>query len=185
MASMKVSWPANRTGSPDAVVPRPQLVFADHVHELNASKGHGGRTEGLEPHHRSHLTLDRSMVLFDNIVEVLDLPDLNTCVARRVAALDRCGVGATLVDGNLRRCASLADRLVYQAQSGLAIPLRSQQEIDCVPALSTARYRYFHWPLVRTQISSIRQLPPPRRCRTRKACSSSGTYLITQRLRVE
>jgi hypothetical protein len=52
------------------------------------------------------------MVLFDNIVEVLDLPDLNLCVVRRVVALDRCGVGATLVDGNLRRCASLAGRLV-------------------------------------------------------------------------
>ena len=42
------------------------------------------------------------MVLFDNIVEVLDLPDLNLCVVRRVVALERCGVGATLVDGNLR-----------------------------------------------------------------------------------
>src|SRR6204780_5919731 len=59
------------------------------MHELNASKGHGGRPEGLEPHHRSHLTLDRSMVLFDNIVEVLDLADLNLCVVRRVVALDR------------------------------------------------------------------------------------------------
>ena len=37
-------------------VPRPKLTFADHVHELNASKGHGARPEGLEPHHRSHLT---------------------------------------------------------------------------------------------------------------------------------
>ncbi len=42
------------------------------------------------------------MVLFDNIVDVTTA-DLNLCVVRRVAALDRCGVGATLVDGNLRR----------------------------------------------------------------------------------
>jgi hypothetical protein len=52
------------------------------------------------------------MVLFDNIVAVLDLPDLNLCVVHLVVVFDRCGVGATLVDGNLRRCASLAGRLV-------------------------------------------------------------------------
>ena len=49
----------------------PQLTFADHVHELNVSKDHRGRREGLEPHHRLHLALDRSMVLFDDVVEVL------------------------------------------------------------------------------------------------------------------
>jgi hypothetical protein len=38
------------------------------VHELNASKGHGGRPEGLEPNRRSHLTLDRSVVLFEHTV---------------------------------------------------------------------------------------------------------------------
>jgi len=79
---------------------------------LSRILGRGGRPEGLEPHHRSQLTLDRSIVLFNNIVEVLDLPDLNLCVVRRVVALDRCGVGATLVDGNLCRCAMLAGRLV-------------------------------------------------------------------------
>src|SRR6202034_4824294 len=88
-----------------------QLTFADHVHELNATKGHGGRPERLEPHHRSHLTLDRSMVLFDDVVEVLDLPELNLCVLLEVVARDRRGVGPTLVDGNLRRHTILADRL--------------------------------------------------------------------------
>ena len=53
------------------------------------------------------------------------------------------------------------------------------------PVLSTARYRYFHWPLIRTSVSSIRQLPPTRRLRGRKAWSSNGAYLSIQRLRLE
>jgi len=57
-----------------------QLTFADHVHELNSSEGHGSRPEGLEPHHRSHLAFDRSMVLLNDVVEVLNLPELNLCV---------------------------------------------------------------------------------------------------------
>ena len=62
------------------------------VQDLNASKGHGGRPEGLEPDHRSHLTLDASMVLFDDVVEVLDLPELNLSVMLEVVARDRRGV---------------------------------------------------------------------------------------------
>jgi hypothetical protein len=105
--AMTVSWPANRTGSPDAVVLRPSAGLCGSCARAQCQQGSRRPTRKTEPHHRSHLTLDRSMVLFDNIVEVLDLPDLNLCVVRRVVALVRCGVGATLVDGNLRRCAML------------------------------------------------------------------------------
>ena len=49
---------------------RSQLTLSDHVHELNAGEGRGGRPKGLEPHHRSHHTLDRSVVLFDDVVQV-------------------------------------------------------------------------------------------------------------------
>jgi hypothetical protein len=56
-----------------------QLTFADHLHELNSSERHGRRPEGLEPQHRSHLALDRSMVLLNDVVEVFKLPELNLC----------------------------------------------------------------------------------------------------------
>jgi hypothetical protein len=51
------------------------------------------------------------MVLLNDVVEVLNLPELNLCVAVKIVALDRRSVAATLVDGNLRRRAMLADRL--------------------------------------------------------------------------
>ena len=84
------------------------------MQELDVGKGHGGGAEGLKPHHRSHLALDRPMVLFDDVVEVLDLPELNLCVLLKVVARDRRGVGPALVDGNLRRHTILADRLAQK-----------------------------------------------------------------------
>ena len=43
-----------------------------------------------------------------------------------------------------------------------------------LPALSTARYRYFHSPLTRMYVSSIRQLQPTARLQRRNAFSSTG-----------
>jgi hypothetical protein len=50
-----------------------------------------------------NLTLARSMVLFDDVVEVFGLPELNRCALFQIVALDRSGVGTTFVDGDLRR----------------------------------------------------------------------------------
>src|SRR5690242_11523063 len=75
------------------------LFIADGVHELYPSEGHSGRPEGLEPRHRSYLTFDHSVVLFYDVVEVLDLPKVNL----RIVVLDCCRVGAAIVDGNRRR----------------------------------------------------------------------------------
>jgi hypothetical protein len=43
------------------------------------SKDHASRPEGLEPQHPSHLSLGRAMVLFNDLVEVSDLPDFHLC----------------------------------------------------------------------------------------------------------
>jgi hypothetical protein len=49
------------------------------MHKLNISEGRGSRPELLEPH-KSHLTLDRAVILFSDVVEVLDLLCFNLCV---------------------------------------------------------------------------------------------------------
>jgi hypothetical protein len=49
--------------------------------------------------------------LFDDIVEVFDLPDLNAGFVLHVVAFDRRRVGAALVDRDLLRGAILSDRL--------------------------------------------------------------------------
>ena len=43
------------------------------------------------------------MVLFDDVVEVLDLLKLDLCVLIEIVAGDRRGVGRALIDGNPRR----------------------------------------------------------------------------------
>jgi hypothetical protein len=51
------------------------------------------------------------MVLLNDVVEVLDLPELNPRVVLRIVVLDRRSVGSTLVDRDLRRNAMLGDCL--------------------------------------------------------------------------
>ena len=54
-----------------------QLAFADHVRDFDPLECSGGRWEGLEPQHRSNSFLDRTVILFDHVVEVLDPNHLN------------------------------------------------------------------------------------------------------------
>ena len=90
---------------------RLQLIFPNHVHEFDAGKRHGGGPEGLQPQHRPYQSLDGSMILFDDVVEVLDLTDLDVGFVLRIVAFDRRRVGAALVDRDLLRGAILSDRL--------------------------------------------------------------------------
>jgi hypothetical protein len=51
------------------------LPFADHVHKLDATQNDLRTTEVLEALYRSRDALDRAMVLRDDVVEILALPD--------------------------------------------------------------------------------------------------------------
>jgi hypothetical protein len=62
--------------------------------------------EGLEPQHRSHQPLDRPVILFNDVVERLDLVDLDNRVMVGIVAYDRRRVGAILVDRDLLRALS-------------------------------------------------------------------------------
>ena len=59
-----------------------ELPLLDHVHGLDARDVLHRRPEGLEPHHRSSSLLDGSVILLDDVVQVLALPklDLDTAV---------------------------------------------------------------------------------------------------------
>ena len=54
-----------------------QLTFADHVHEFNAGNGNGCGPERFESQHRPGHSLDRTVVLLDNIIEILDLSEFD------------------------------------------------------------------------------------------------------------
>ncbi len=54
-----------------------ELPFSDHVRGLDPSQGRLGRMEGLEAKHRGRDPLYEAMVLFNDVVEVFDLEDLD------------------------------------------------------------------------------------------------------------
>jgi hypothetical protein len=55
----------------------PQLTLPDHVHQFVVYKRHLRRSERFNPQHGSHHSRDGSMILFNDVVEVLHLPNLN------------------------------------------------------------------------------------------------------------
>ena len=94
-----------------------QLALPDHVHQLDPRERHGRRPEGLEPQHRSHQSLDGSMILLNNVVEIFDLTDLDASFVFSIVTFDRRRVGAALVDrdrirrGIMPDCGSVANFL--------------------------------------------------------------------------
>jgi hypothetical protein len=71
------------------------------VHEFDTGESRRCRLKGLKPQHWPHQSLDGAMVLFDDVVEVLDLTDLNARLVFRVVAFDRSRVGPASVDCDL------------------------------------------------------------------------------------
>jgi hypothetical protein len=65
------------------------------VHGLDAGDQPGGAAEGLEPEHRPHDSPDCSVVLFDDVVEVLRLAQLNVRTAVGAQAGDCRGAAKT------------------------------------------------------------------------------------------
>jgi hypothetical protein len=52
---------------------RTHLPFLDHVHQFDATQNDARAVEIPEPEHRSRSAFDRPMVLFDDVVQILDL----------------------------------------------------------------------------------------------------------------
>src|SRR5437764_9315231 len=70
------------------------------------------------------------MILFHNVVEILDLTDGDGGAVLLIIALDGRFIGRTPVDGDLLRHAMAADRLGQEPLRSLLIALFRQQEIN-------------------------------------------------------
>ena len=81
------------------------------MHEFDAGKGCRSRPEGFEPQRWPRHSLDRSVVLFKNIIEIFDLTDFDVRLMFCVVAFDRRLVRAALVDRDLLGYAMMTDRL--------------------------------------------------------------------------
>ena len=110
--------------------------------------------EILEPEHRPAQTLNCSVVLLYDIVEVLALANFNPFAVVSVVLLDGCSVGATFIDieslpqersecfGYQARLTIMTNRfgekpqcsLICASENGLAIAAEASLEYGCGPA---------------------------------------------------
>jgi hypothetical protein len=65
------------------------LPLADHMHQFDAAQQNTCAPEGLEPEHRSSSPLDRPVILFDDVVQILVLADLERLVTLGIDRLKR------------------------------------------------------------------------------------------------
>lgn len=123
------------------------------------------------------------MVLLNQVVQVFALPDRDDVFFWFVSVERGQGgrVGATFIDSDHLGFAMMTNSLAKETQRSGGVPPGGQQEVDGWPAVSTARYRYFHWPLIMMSVSSMRHRRPTVRLCRRNALSSNGTRRRTQR----
>jgi len=119
----------------DAKLVEFELTLSDPGHEFDAGDGRRGSSKMLEAEHRTKPQLDRSMVLFNQIVDVFGRPDL---------ALISLGMFAeSLCRPAMRRLIAVERDLVWQWALALErpseerlgggnVPLGAKQEIDGV-----------------------------------------------------
>jgi hypothetical protein len=74
------------------------------------------------------------VILLDNVVEILDLPDLDRDLAFLVQLIQRCLVGAALVHRYLVGHSVVSYGLLEESSGGGCITFGSLKKIDC-PAL--------------------------------------------------
>ena len=127
-----------------------ELPLLDGVHGLDAGDQLGGCVESTETQHRPRSPLDRSVVLLDQVVEVLGLAQLDVQAGLGLQALDGGGVGAALVDGHLLRGVVDVDRLGEKPAGAASSRLAVSRKSTVWPSRSTARYKYLHSPPTRT-----------------------------------
>ena len=73
------------------------LALGDHVHELDAAQQDPGATKFLKPSIGRVRSLDRPMILLDNIVQILVLANLDWCFPLRVESIQRGQIRAAFI----------------------------------------------------------------------------------------
>jgi hypothetical protein len=99
-------------------------------------QGGSGGAKRFETEHRPHRSLDGSVVLFDDVIQVFDVPHFDLLTGFLLERLDGRGIGAALVDRDLFRQTVLPDRFLDKTQSGFSIAMGCQREVDGVPVLA-------------------------------------------------
>ena len=93
------------------------LSFAYHVEQFNAGQNGLCPARRFKSQHRAYSTFDISIILLNQVVQILALPDGNRFLIgfAGVERGQRCGVGATFIDSDHFRFAVMANRLAKEA----------------------------------------------------------------------
>lgn len=117
------------------------------------------------------------MVLLNQIIQVLALPDANRFLAGFVCVErgQHCCVGATFIDSDHFRRTLMANPAARETQGCCGIPLSRQQKVDGMACCIGCPVQIFPLACDFTLVSSIRQRRPAVRLCRQKALSRSGT----------
>ncbi len=107
-----------------------ELSLLDHVHRLDAGNQDARAAKGLESEHRPHDPLDGPMVLFDDVVEVFRLAQLDVRAGVGTHAPDGRRVGAALVDGDLLGHTVKIDGAFEEAPRRSVVSVSPKQKVD-------------------------------------------------------
>src|SRR5271167_1037205 len=114
------------------------LPLPDHRHRFETCQCSSGGSEPAEAEPRSDQTLDAPMILLDNIIQILALPETRTAPEFAVSLhlRDRPWIGGVLVDRERARIdgVRLRERLAEEPLRRSRIAPCSQQEVDRLPA---------------------------------------------------
>ena len=153
----------------------------DHVHGLDACNDGASTLKRLGFQPRSHEAFDGAIMLLDQIVEVVRLPQLDVRAA--VGAHDddgRCD-DFTLVDRDLLGHALQVDGAFDKTPRCGKTQCARIKKSMVWPARSNIRHRCFHSPLTWMEVSSIRQFVPIGGLRRQTTPASASIILIDPR----
>jgi hypothetical protein len=102
------------------------------VHDLDTSKDDAGTAERFESKHPASDALDRPVVLLNDVVEVLTLPNRYRRVMLDIITFDARGVGAALVDRDGCGKRVVPDGTGEKPLCRSPIALGGKQEVDGV-----------------------------------------------------
>src|SRR5260370_42334353 len=87
------------------------LPFLDHMHDLDAAQNDTRAVEILESQHRSDSALDGTMVLLNDVVQILDLTNLDRGFALGIHRMKRGQIWLRFINGYRLGRTVLSDRL--------------------------------------------------------------------------
>ncbi len=88
---------------------RCQLPLSERMNYLNAIQCNGGRVKRFEAEHEIGYSLYASMILLNNVVDILHLADFNRCAVLVIILFESRLVSRTSVDGDLLGNSIVAD----------------------------------------------------------------------------